>query len=61
MAGWSIYIYIYGVLILGVLGSRVMIVVPLYWYIFGEGWGYLLNLLGYGLGLVTSSSLKLKP
>jgi hypothetical protein len=43
----------YGVLILGVLGSRVVIVVHLFWYLFGGG--YLLILLGYGLGLVTSS------
>jgi hypothetical protein len=51
-------VYMYGVLVLGVLGSRVMIVVPLFWYFFGGG--YLLILLGYGLGLVTSSSVKMK-
>jgi hypothetical protein len=32
-------VYTYGVLVLGVLGSRVMIVVLLFWCSLGGGWG----------------------
>jgi hypothetical protein len=32
-------VYTYGVLVLGVLGSLVMIVVLLFWCSFGGGWG----------------------